>query len=83
MLISPKLILFSPSYKDFREFLSSQNITDITDFGEAGFKDVKIETLIVKVDNCKKNSKINICSVNKNIRIHQEKKYIFDKILPY
>lgn len=83
ILISPKLILFSPSYREFRKFMMLHNITNITDFGELGFKDVKIETLIMKIENYKKNEKIEICSIPKKINIIQNKKYIFDKILPY
>jgi hypothetical protein len=66
--------------------METKNITDIVDYGEMGFKDVKIETLLLKVSN--KNEKefnyINIKSLPKNINLEKRlKDYIFSKLLPY
>lgn len=83
IMISPKLLLSSPTYKEFRKFLSNKNITDIVDFGELGFADVKIETITIKVCNNSKSKQINVYSVPKNKKMLQDKKYIFDQNLPY
>ena len=83
IMISPKLLLSSPSYKNFRKFMETKNITNIVDFGELGFPDVKIETIAIKISDCCNNKNIKILSVPKNILMEQNKKYIFDNKLPY
>ena len=83
IMVSPKYLLSSPSYKQFRLFLGNKNITDIIDFGERGFNGVKIETIVIKINNTHTNKKIHIFSVPKQKELIQDKKYIFDKSLPY
>ncbi len=84
IMISPKILLSSPTYKPFRDFLKDKNITDIVDFGELGFKNVKIETIAMKITNNGNNSKkISVLSVPKNKKIIQDKNYIFDDTFPY
>ena len=83
IMISPKILLSSPAYKSFRHYLRNKNITDIVDFGELGFKDVKIETIAIKISASANNKKINVLSVPRNKKIIQNKDYIFDDALPY
>lgn len=83
IMISPKILLSSPTYKPFRDFLKDKNITDIVDFGELGFKNVKIETIAMKITNNSNSKKINVLSVPKNKKIIQNKSYIFNNTFPY
>jgi DNA (cytosine-5)-methyltransferase 1 len=84
ILISPKILLQSPTYKNFRKYMCGQNITDIIDFGEFGFKGVKIETIVIKTYNVSTFSNlIKIYSLPRNEYITQRKDYIMHEILPY
>jgi DNA (cytosine-5)-methyltransferase 1 len=44
-LIVPKSLINSPEFNTTRELLNEQNLIKICDFGEKGFKGVKIETI--------------------------------------
>lgn len=83
IFISPKYLIFSPAYSDFRRMMEKQSITSIIDFGEIGFKDALIETICIKVDNSKKSKFITVKSIPKRIVVNQSKNYIFDSKLPY
>lgn len=48
-LIVPKSLINAPEFNTSRNLLSSHRITRIVDFGEKGFKGVKIETVSVTV----------------------------------
>ncbi|MGL4951166.1 MAG: methyltransferase, partial [Mycoplasma sp.] len=82
MFVNPKYIISSPVYNKSRELLEANNLTQIIDFGENGFKGVKVETILLKNSKVK-SDKIEIISITKKIKMEQLKSYIFDKELPY
>lgn len=81
-LILPKNLLNTAEYIGTRNILKEYNVESILDFGELGFKGVLIETINLTINN-KKNTKILVKSLTKNIEIMQPKKYIFSDDLPY
>ncbi|MDO6826272.1 DNA cytosine methyltransferase [Mesomycoplasma ovipneumoniae] len=81
-LILPKNLLSNLEYIETRNILKEYNVESILDFGELGFKGVLIETINLTINN-KKNSKILVKSLTKNVEIMQPKKYIFSDDLPY
>lgn len=58
-LVIPKALLSSPEYKLIRDNISTYHIKCIIDFGEKGFKGVKIETISLNIStsNIYKNNK--------------------------
>lgn len=80
--IVPKNLLNTPEYTETRNKLKGVNISSILDFGEWGFKGVKIETINLIV-TLEKNNKIFVKSLPKKIEVQQLKKYIFSEDLPY
>ena len=52
--ILPKSFISAPEYNSFRSVIEEMNIYSIIDFGEAGFKGVKIETIFLHL-----NGKLN------------------------
>lgn len=83
ILITPKYILSSPKHEAFRNEMEKYNITNIIDFGELGFKDVKIETIAISIEHNNKSEFIKVFSINKNLILQQNKNYIFSKDIPY
>lgn len=81
-LIIPKSVLNAPAYIEIRERLKDFMILSIIDFGEQGFKGVKIETINLIIDTLKKPSKTHIISTTQKIDMFQEQKYITDKKFP-
>lgn len=82
-LIMPKNLLSTLEYELTRELINSFNVQNIIDFGERGFKGVLIETINIIVSTIDKSNYVNIYSVPLNIQVIQNKKYIFDRKLPY
>ena len=84
-LITPKSLINSPEFNQSRKLLEKQNIYSLTDYGEKGFKGVKIETMSFLLDTYKKskNQKIKIESYITNEILYQHNNYIFDKAFPY
>ena len=84
-LIVPKSLINSPEFNKTREHLEEHNLHYITDYGEKGFKGVKIETISFLLDTYseEKFKKVKIESYITNDIIHQEKEYIFSKDFPY
>ena len=83
--IIPKSFLSSPQYQKTRNEIENKNILSIIDYGEHGFKGVKIETVALCFKNLKKkqNNSIFVKSINKDITLYQYQDYICDKNLPY
>lgn len=81
-LILPKNLLNTIDYENTRKKLKDLNLSSILDFGEIGFKGVLIETIALSISD-KKNSKVLVKSLMKNLEILQDKNYIFDDKLPY
>lgn len=85
-LIVPKSLINAPEFNKTRELLEKHTIKKITDYGEDGFKGVKIETISFIVDTHKKSSFENIIEVESYFleKIYYQKQgYIFSKDFPY
>jgi DNA (cytosine-5)-methyltransferase 1 len=84
-LIIPKSLINSPEFNKTRELLEAIKIKKITDYGEKGFKGVKIETINFIAHTHKKAIK-NIVEIESYITKEisfQEQDYIFSKDFPY
>lgn len=84
-LVVPKSLLNSPEFDKTRDLMNSYNIEKICDYGEKGFKGVKIETVSFLINtNAKiKSNNIIIESYIDNTYLSKEKKYIFSDAFPY
>lgn len=84
-LIIPKSFLSTPEFNDTREAVSEFAIEKITDYGERGFKGVKIETISLIVNTKKKglNNETLVESYVKNEIGFKEQNYICSKEFPY
>ena len=83
-LILPKSFVSSPEYNDLRNRVENKNIHTIVDFGEFGFRGVKIETIFLMTNgNFKLNNNINFFSyINRDYQ-SKPQNYIMDKNYPY
>ena len=84
-LIIPKSLMNSPEFNKTRQLLEALKIKKITDYGEKGFKGVKIETISFIAYSQKKAVK-NIVEIESYITKEisfQEQDYIFSKDFPY
>ncbi|MFH1838405.1 MAG: DNA (cytosine-5-)-methyltransferase [Candidatus Kuenenbacteria bacterium] len=84
-LIIPKSFLSSPEFDTTREFVSKFAVSKITDYGEKGFKGVKIETISLII-NTKKTGLDNqtlVESYIKNELGFKDQNYICSKEFPY
>lgn len=80
--ITPKSILSTPEFGELRAMLSSKKIECISDFGEKGFRGVKIETVNIIASSIKKIDKVKVYSrIRNNFRIVSQS-YILDNNLP-
>jgi len=84
-LIIPKSFLSSPEFNATREFVSKFAVSKITDYGEKGFKGVKIETisLIVNTKKTGINNQTLVESYIKNELGFKDQNYICSKKFPY
>lgn len=84
-LIIPKSFLSAPEFDATREFISRFAISKITDYGEKGFKGVKIETISLIVDTEKQgnNNQVLVESYVKNEIGFKDQNYICSKEFPY
>lgn len=80
--IMPKNLLNTPEYIATR-ILLKEHVENIIDFGEQGFKGVKVETINIIINNQKIINKTQIISTTLKKRLIQNSKYIFDETLPY
>lgn len=87
ILICPKSILNSPEYNTIRQNINLHHaVRQICDFGEEGFKGVKIETLAIAIETNRKqkfHNHVLVESVPRNIRAHSRATDIFAENLPY
>lgn len=84
-LIIPKSLINSPEFNKTRELLENLKVAKITDYGEKGFKGVKIETISFIV-NTQKKSTSNIVEIESYITKEidfKKQDYIFSKNFPY
>ena len=83
-LVLPKSLISSPEHDEIRSKIEKKNIFSILDFGEHGFKGVKIETIGLVLNGKKvKDNQVKFYSyINKNY-ILQNQDYIIDSKFPY
>ena len=81
-LVVPKSILNAPEYVEMREKLNQNHISSILDFGEYGFKGVKIETVNIIVTETKELDNTHVVSLTQNIDMYQKQSYITDSKYP-
>lgn len=84
-LIIPKSFLSTPEFNDTREAVSEFAIEKITDYGEKGFKGVKIETISLILNTKKKglDNETLVESYIKNEIGFKEQNYICSNEFPY
>jgi DNA (cytosine-5)-methyltransferase 1 len=82
--ITPKSLISTPEFNKTRDLLSSYEVEKIVDFGEKGFKGVKIETIgfIVKTTHVE-NYIVRVESYITNDIKYYENNYIFSDYFPY
>ena len=81
-LIVPKSILNAPEYDEIREIIKNSHIKSILDFGENGFKGVKIETVNLIFNSQEKSDLTHVVSITQKIDIIQQQEYITDTNYP-
>ena len=83
-LIVPKSLINAPEFDTTRKVLEQHNLLKVIDYGEKGFKDVKIETISFLVDTTtKKEERIIIESYINNSLQTKSKEYVFNTQYPY
>jgi DNA (cytosine-5)-methyltransferase 1 len=84
-LIVPKSLINSPEFNTTRELLNEQNLIKICDFGEKGFKGVKIETINFLLEkSAKKHSDTILIESYVTETVEEKKKdYLFSSRFPY
>lgn len=82
-IIIPKSFLSAPEFNKTRELVSSFAVEKITDYGEKGFKGVKIETISLIVNTRNKGSRTLVESYVKNEIGYKDQSYICSKDFPY
>lgn len=83
--IIPKSFLSSPEFNSTREFVSQFAISKITDYGERGFKGVKIETVSLIINTKKRGlgNQVLVESYIKSEISFKPQNYICDQRFPY
>lgn len=81
-LIVPKSVLNAPEYDEIRMLLAKTHIHSILDFGENGFKGVKIETINLMFTTSQMPSTTHIVSLTQRIDIIQTQSYFTDAAYP-
>ena len=84
-LILPKSLLSAPEFDHTREFVSQYSMRKIIDYGERGFKGVRIETICLILDTTKRtfNENVMVESYIKKEITYQRQNYICSKEFPY
>lgn len=84
-LIVPKSLINSPEFDVTREVLKEQNLLKICDYGEKGFKGVKIETISFLLETSPKKQSENVLVESYITRTVEEKNksYLFSDRFPY
>lgn len=81
--IVPKSLINAPEFNLTREVMKAKRIERIIDFGEKGFKGVKIETISFIIDTNKKPKDTIVESyITESVKVHQQS-YITDGTYPY
>lgn len=82
-MIIPKSFLSAPEFNKTRELVSSFAVEKIMDYGEKGFKGVKIETISLIINTKKKGHRTLVESYVKNEVGYKDQSYICSKEFPY
>jgi DNA (cytosine-5)-methyltransferase 1 len=82
-LIVPKSLINAPEFNNTRTLMSKYKIERIIDFGEKGFRGVKIETICFILITKTKPSKTVIESYITNSVQQHEQSYVTDNSFPY
>ena len=82
-LIVPKSLINAPEFNKTRELMNQYSISNLLDFGEKGFKGVKIETISFIIDTQKKASNTKVESYITNTVSEYLQSYITDTSFPY
>ncbi len=82
-LIVPKSLINAPEFGGTRAIMNAFPITHISDFGEKGFKGVKIETVAFTINQRAKRKTTKIESYITNTVEDKEQDYITDRSFPY
>ena len=82
-LIIPKSFLSAPEFNKTRELISSFAIEKITDYGEKGFKGVKIETISLIINTRNKGKRTLVESYIKSEIGYKDQSYICSEDFPY
>ncbi|WP_270538657.1 DNA cytosine methyltransferase [Bacteroides ovatus] len=82
-LIVPKSLINAPEFNSTRILMNKYNISHIIDFGEKGFKGVKIETISFILNTKKKPNRTKIESYITNKIETKEQNYITAPQYPY
>ena len=84
-LIVPKSLINSPEFNITRDILNEKNLLKICDYGEKGFKGVKIETIsfLLETSSNKQTENILIESYITETFEEKQKKYLFSNRFPY
>ncbi len=82
-LIVPKSLVSAPEFNETRKIINSNAIKRIIDFGEKGFKHVKIETVCLQVATNEDPGLTTIESYITNTVENKEQSYITSSEFPY
>lgn len=82
-LIVPKSLINAPEFDKTRQIMNEYPITNIIDFGEKGFKGVKIETISFTINQKAKKNLTKIESYITNTFESKPQSYITDPLFPY
>ena len=82
-LIVPKSLINAPEFGKTRQLMNEKAITHIVDFGERGFKGVKIETIAFTINQRVKRNQTKVESYITNSVEIKPQDYITDPSFPY
>lgn len=82
-LIVPKSLINAPEFDKTRQLMNENPITHIVDFGEKGFKGVKIETIAFTINKKDKSGITKVESYITNSVEVKQQSYITDPAFPY
>ena len=82
-LIVPKSLINAPEFDKTRQLMNEYPITHIVDFGEKGFKGVKIETVAFTINKKAKDGLTKVESYITNTVEVKPQTYITDPAFPY
>ena len=82
-LIVPKSLINAPEFDRTRQLMNEYPITNIVDFGEKGFKGVKIETIAFTINKKVKKGLTKVESYITNSVEVKSQSYITDSRFPY